>query len=275
MYKKYLYVMLPVAVFIFLAYSFSFFGKEDWVKDLDWHHLWTTSHAKSLGFDLKDPEEAPPSIRESVIRGYHLVLETPKHAPNYVGDKISCTNCHFAAGDSLGGRNNGISLVGVTAVYPHYSSRDKKTISLADRVNNCFMRSMNGHSLPVDSQEMKDILNYLAWISKEFDHLKQMPWLGLATLKKDHRPNIAEGRHQYQLKCSPCHAANGEGSTTAPPLWGENSFNDGAGMNNLGTFASFVYLNMPKGNAFLSEEQAWDISAFVVGQPRPHFEAQN
>jgi len=59
-----------------------------------------------------------------------------------------------------------------------------------------------------------------------------------------------------------------------PPLWGPDSFNDGAGMARLITFANFIHFNMPHGvdylNPQLSPEQAWDIAAYVLSQPRPH-----
>jgi thiosulfate dehydrogenase len=58
------------------------------------------------------------------------------------------------------------------------------------------------------------------------------------------------------------------------PLWGPNSFNDGAGMDRLITAANFVHSNMPQGadylNPVLSTVDAWDVAAFVVSQPRPH-----
>ena len=59
-----------------------------------------------------------------------------------------------------------------------------------------------------------------------------------------------------------------------PPLWGKDSFNDGAGMGRLINAANFLHFNMPHGadylNPQLSPEQAWDIAAYVVSQPRPH-----
>jgi len=58
-----------------------------------------------------------------------------------------------------------------------------------------------------------------------------------------------------------------------PPLWGNDSFNDGAGMARLITAANFLHFNMPHGvdylNPLLSPEQAWDIAAYVLSQPRP------
>ena len=53
-----------------------------------------------LGFNLVDPEQAPPEIRDSVLRGYRLILNTGNNAPNYAHNELSCTNCHFLGGDT-------------------------------------------------------------------------------------------------------------------------------------------------------------------------------
>jgi thiosulfate dehydrogenase len=232
-----------------------------------------------MGFNLVDPEQAPHNIRDSVMRGYHLLMNTAFYAPDNAYDQLSCTNCHFAGGDTLGGRNGGISLVGVTTEYPSYSKRSGKVLSLADRVNNCFERSMNGKPLPVNSRMMNDILNYLHWISKEVETIKNIPWLGLPTIKNNHKPNSQEGEKIYMQYCAACHLSDGEGAgklaqeegKTIPPLWGPHSFNDGAGMGTMRMLAPFIYLNMPYQQAALTEEQSLDVAAFILQQPRPHF----
>lgn len=233
-----------------------------------------------LGFNLVDPEQAPPEIRDSVMRGYRLILNTGYHAPNYAHNELSCTNCHFLGGDTLGGKNGGISLVGVTTLYPQFSKRAGKVISLPDRINNCFQRSMNGRAIPEDSRMMNDILTYLHWISKEVESIKNIPWLGLPEIKNSHKPNPVVGKKIYEHYCASCHKSNGEGGgilddvegKTIPPLWGPKSFNDGAGMGTLKMMAPFVYLNMPYQQARLTEEEALDVTAYVLEQPRPHFE---
>lgn len=242
------------------------------------HHQFVIAQAHTLlGFDLVDPIQAPSNIRESVLNGYRLIMNTPFYAPNYSGANISCTNCHFAEGDTLGGKNNGISLVGVSSVYPRYSERAGRTISLADRVNRCLEFSQNSTPFPENSQEMQSIIQYLNWISKETMSLKTVPWLGLTPLTSEHQPNPDAGRKVYEVSCSLCHKKEGEGGAgqgiqAIPPLWGDLSFNDQAGMSRLSTLASFVYWNMPYMDASLSEEEALDVAAFILQQPRPHKE---
>lgn len=244
------------------------------------HHQYVIKQAHGwIDFDLLDPEQAPARIEESVMRGYRLIMNTPFYAPKYAKDQLSCTNCHFFGGDTLGGRNNGISLVGVTSIYPQYSARDKKVITLEQRINNCFERSLSGKPLPIDSQEMQDLVSYMKWISKEVTQVKNIPWLGLRILKSQHLSNPKDGEQVYQVHCSQCHKKDGQGGAvlidnenkTIPPLWGPNSFNDGAGMYRLPALAAFIYWNMPQNNSILTEKQALDVASFVLQKPRPHF----
>jgi thiosulfate dehydrogenase len=85
----------------------------------------------------------------------------------------------------------------------------------------------------------------------------------------------------YIVKCQSCHQADGGGllaeggkSYTYPPLWGDYSYNNGAGLYRMSNFAGYVKYNMPQGtnyqNPMLSDEEAWDVAAFVVSRNRPH-----
>jgi thiosulfate dehydrogenase len=59
-----------------------------------------------------------------------------------------------------------------------------------------------------------------------------------------------------------------------PPLWGVASYNDGAGLYRISNFARYVKYNMPQGvthlNPILTDEEAWDVAAYVNSQKRPH-----
>jgi thiosulfate dehydrogenase len=91
------------------------------------------------------------------------------------------------------------------------------------------------------------------------------------------------GRVVFMQKCQACHGAEGQGLRVAnsavytyPPLWGKDSYNDGAGLYRITTFAAFVKSNMPFGTSYktpqLTDEEAWNVAAFVNSQPRPYFD---
>ena len=57
-----------------------------------------------------------------------------------------------------------------------------------------------------------------------------------------------------------------------PPLWGPQSFNDGAGMSRPGVAAAFIRTKMPLGRGgSLDDQDAWDLAAFVTSMPRPAY----
>lgn len=228
---------------------------------------------------LVDPEMAPPDIHDEVMKGYWILMDTPTYAKKYCGDRLCCCNCHFQGGNNLGGKNGSISLVGVSHVYPRYSERKKRDINLAERVNACFERSMNGKALPEDCPEMKAIIAYLNWISMPAKDEKEYPWMGLATISYEYKPDPKRGKELYQKNCAKCHMENGQGTKlprneqvlNIPPLWGDEAFNDGAGMSYVDNLAPFIWLNMPLKDPYLNGKEAMDIAEYISQQPRPEF----
>ena len=62
---------------------------------------------------------------------------------------------------------------------------------------------------------------------------------GIGRVDKSLVPDPDRGKRIYASACAECHGENGEGFTDAggnlifPPLWGDQSFNIGAGMSRL------------------------------------------
>jgi thiosulfate dehydrogenase len=236
-----------------------------------------TSNKKSIEpikYNPPLPKDAPEDMKKEVMLGYNIMNQTQKYAGKYVGNKLTCSNCHFNGGISEGGKNGGLSLVGVATEYPKYRPRAKAVVDLLFRTNSCFVRSMNGKPLPLESKEMVALVTYFQWISKGLPIYQKIPWLGLKHIKNDHKPDAMKGKEIFAKTCIACHGADGQGTTVAPPLWGKNSFNDGAGMDHLANFAAFAHNNMPYHVSNLTEKQALDVAAYVTSQPRPHFSAK-
>lgn len=221
----------------------------------------------TIAFHPPRPDDAPPEIRDAVLLGYDIMLDSKSYAPAYVGNKLTCSNCHFRGGLT----QTGIPLVGVAATYPKFRKRTQFATDLVARTNECFERSMNGRAAPVTSREMQALLAYYAWISREIPIYSEVPWLGVKRVTPGRSPDRSAGEVIYHARCSVCHGPDGQGTDQAPPLWGPQSFNDGAGMAKEPMFASFVFANMPKGSPDLSVEQAFDVAAYVAMRPRPHF----
>lgn len=248
-----IFAYLIIALFVCICISSLFF---------------TLAHAEPQ-IELIDPEESTDPL---VMKGFQIMQQTTKLAPEFAGDKITCNNCHFNGGNTSGGSSGGISLVGVFYEYP--KKMNGQEISLEKRISLCFERSLNGKPVPAGDPIMQAIVAYLRWISAPVKGMKEKPWLGLKPLKTKNTPSAERGLVQYERHCALCHKSDGSGSyeeegDTIPPLFGPSSFNDGAGMAQLDTFASFTFLNMPQGQPYLTEEQALDIAAYITQQNRP------
>lgn len=222
---------------------------------------------------LTDPDDAPKGLRYYAEHGFKLMVDTQTYAKAYVGANLQCTNCHFAAGDTSGGIQGGISLVGVAAKYPAFDMRRGKVLNLSERINSCFIRSMNGTPLPLDSELMLSLVCYLHWISSDIAIYKPIPWLGLQPLTTQTAGDPKRGKAVYQTYCALCHRDDGQGTAHNPPLWGPKSFNTGAGLYQSELLASFIYWNMPYRDStpVLTESQALDVAAYIISQPRPKF----
>ncbi len=226
----------------------------------------------AAAYNPPKPEEAPAGIRQAVLLGANLMTDTPKYAKRYVGNTLRCTNCHFNGGVSQGGKNGGLSLVGVAATYPKYRERQRAAVDIVIRTNDCFLRSMNGKALPSDSPQMVALVTYFQWIARGLPIYGEVPWLGLKPIAT--AGDRAKGQAVYARTCGACHGPGGQGTPAAPPLWGKDSYNDGAGMAKAETLAAFALLNMPRGNPTLSEAEAVDVASYVDSQPRRHFKAK-
>jgi thiosulfate dehydrogenase len=202
----------------------------------------------------------------SVRRGLALLTATRDSLPAHVGNALRCTSCHL----DVGRRTTSGSWVGTFARYPQYNSRSGLVITIEDRVNGCFRRSMNGTPLAADGPDMRDIVSYLAFLSwhTPVGHSGGARPARFGTLTAD----TASGRATFDSACARCHGDAGQGSPVAPPLWGPASFNIGAGMARVRTAAAFVRDNMPFDRpGSLTDQQAFDVAAFVAAQPRPDF----
>jgi thiosulfate dehydrogenase len=245
------------------------------------------------GWTLPDPDTLPDdAFGRAVKLGRDLVVKTSSligpdaadPAKHYSGNGLDCQSCHLNGGT----QRFGLPLAGIWGVFPTYIARENEVRTLEERINGCMERSMNGKALPVGGPEMKAMLSYIRFISgteKTGQALDGRATPALALPEKAGDP--VHGQKVYTDTCAVCHGANGQGQRLEPaeaketgrryrfpPLWGADSFNDGAGMDRGITAAQFVHANMPFGTTFeapaLSASDAFDVIAYISGQPRPH-----
>jgi thiosulfate dehydrogenase len=205
-------------------------------------------------------------LGDAIRRGRALLVATRDSLPKQVGNRLRCTSCHLD-----GGRRPSGSWVGTSAHYPMYRSRSNSVETIEYRVNDCFRRSMNGRPLATDGRDMRDIVAYLAFLSRDVAMGPPVPSNRLekwATLTAD----TAAGRTEYGSTCTRCHGPDGGGTPVAPPVWGPASYNVGAGMARVRTAAAFIKDNMPFDRpGSLTDQQAFDVAAYINARPRPDF----
>jgi thiosulfate dehydrogenase len=216
-----------------------------------------------------------------LVRGMRLLTETKALLPQNVGNELSCASCHLEAGTVA----LASPFTGVYASFPGYSPRAGRVITIEDRINGCFIRSLNGKPLAVDSPDMKAIAAYLKWMKGTGGPKDKVVGRGVGKIDRALKPNVQNGQKVYATQCAACHGKVGQGLIAAdgryiyPPLWGDNSFNIGAGMARTHTAAAFTKHNMPiglqanfpLGQGGLSDQEAVDVAEYFSHQPRPDF----
>lgn len=241
--------------------------------------VWTVPEVGALPDD--DHGRLVRRGRDLITATYaHIGPEVPDSAKRFAGNNLACSNCHLDAGT----KKFGLPIFGLLELFPQYSARLGAEITIGDRVNSCMSRSMNGRALPLDSPEMQAMVAYIKFLSSGVPAGKVLPGLGAGSMPElDRAADPVRGKAIYLNSCASFHNTDGSGIRRSlpttdlgymmPPLWGSDSFNDGAGMARLITAANFVHFNMPHGadylNPQLTVEQAWDVAAYMISQPRP------
>ncbi|PSL49130.1 thiosulfate dehydrogenase [Chitinophaga niastensis] len=219
----------------------------------------------------------------AILYGQALIAATarylgPKGSVLHISNGMNCQNCHLRAGTKPFGNNYSL----VAASYPKFRARSNSSESLNKRISDCFERSLNGIAPDSTSKEMMAIKAYIEWLGSEVKKGEQPEGAGIKKVALLSRPaDMDKGHKVYTQQCQSCHGASGEGVLhtdgtvyTYPPLWGPNSYNDAAGLYRLSNFAGYVKYNMPFGVDYdspkLTDEEAWDVAAFINSQPRPH-----
>jgi thiosulfate dehydrogenase len=238
---------------------------------------------------VPDIDKLPDDASGKLVRhGRDLVSKTssligPEVADaekRFAGNNLDCQSCHISAGT----QKFALPLVGVYTNFPAYAARIGRVETIDERVQNCMERSMNGKPLPPDGPEMTALVAYLKFLSTGHPAGGAIDGRGSGQMPElDRAADPGKGQKVYATTCAACHGNNGEGQRNGkagdakgymfPPLWGADSFNDGAGMHRLIESANFVHSNMPAGTTWnepaLSPSDAWDVAAYMNAQPRP------
>jgi thiosulfate dehydrogenase len=237
-----------------------------------------------------DLNKLPPGPESELIRyGSELIVNTPRYIgkkaddadKRFAGNDLACVNCHLKAGL----QPFAAPFVSTFATFPMLV--DDQVLTLTERINGCMRRSMNGKDLPRDSHEMEALIAYIKFVGTGTPESVRVAGMGLKSLPDAPLdPDPARGGEVYASLCANCHQSDGAGERaptpgvgySIPPLWGDQSFNAGAGMAKTAYAAAYIRANMPFGinyqSPVLSVQQAWDVAAYMTAQPRPAVPAE-
>ena len=245
---------------------------------------------------LKDPTLDHSRLSEQIRWGFKIFVDTPHEAARFAPSRMTCANCHLNAGQ----RERALPVVGIAGLFPEYNNRSGRLFGLADRIVDCFLRSENGTGRTADaahavaagessedavpSQSSKEVLAvaaYLTWLSKGYPVGSPPAWRGRNIIAPDKLIPIEKidtrgANDLFVEKCSSCHGVDGQGVQIGDkkpgPLWGPDSWNDGAGAARVYTLAGIIRYAMPYLDpGSLTDEEAQQLAAFINSQPRPRY----
>ncbi|MDR5589806.1 c-type cytochrome [Christiangramia sp. SM2212] len=272
--------LIVLLIIIYLLFQHNIFHYEDDYVELKDPVKVDPLKADYDIFQLDDSEE-----NLHIKYGFELFINTAQYIGpengdpemKYSGNNLSCTNCHLNAGTKP---YSGM-LIGVINRFPQFRGRENKIGSIEERINGCMERSMNGRVLPVSGNEMKAFVAYMNWLNRFAPEDGKIKGVGYANVKiPNRRVNLEEGKTLFAEKCASCHGENGQGVALReykgylyPPLWGDDSYNNGAGMTRVITAAEFIKANMPYGATFeepeLTDEESYDLAGYINSHARP------
>jgi thiosulfate dehydrogenase len=194
----------------------------------------------------------------------------------FAGNDLACQSCHLNAGL----QPFAAPFVSTFATFPMMV--DDQVLTLTERINGCMTRSMNGKDLPAESREIEALIAYFKFVGKGTPEGVRIAGMGLKPIvPPTEPPDARRGEVIYAKHCAACHKEDGQGQPkpspgvgySIPPLWGDGSFNAGAGMAKTAYAASYIRDNMPFGIDYrapvLTVQQAWDVAAYMISKPHP------
>lgn len=235
---------------------------------------------------LTDRNLDDSKLSNEIRRGYRIFVNTPGEAARLTPSRVSCNNCHLNAGQ----REKALPLVAVASMFPEYNRRAGQLITLADRVVDCFLRSENATgrigqenailSTPTDPHVLA-LSAYMTWLARGYEVGKNPGWRGQNTIPQASLVPVDQidrqrGETLFMERCTNCHGTDGQGVAVGDkkpgPLWGPDSWNDGAGAARVYTLAGIIRFMMPYLDpGSLTDVEALQIAAFINAQPRPVF----
>jgi thiosulfate dehydrogenase len=244
---------------------------------------------------LTDPTLDDSRLSADIRWGFRIFTNTPREAPRFTPSKVSCNNCHLNGGQ----RERSLPIVGVAGMFPEYNRRSGRLYTLGDRIVDCFLRSENATGMmerdgeqagdeqaadvlpSTSSKEVLALSAYITWLARGYEVGSNPTWRGQNAIASARLIPVAQldprkGEALFAERCTTCHGVDGQGVAVGDkkpgPLWGPDSWNDGAGAARVYTLAGIIRYSMPYLDpGSLTDEEAQQLAAFITSKPRPSY----
>ncbi|KAA1176192.1 c-type cytochrome [Marinobacter salinexigens] len=223
--------------------------------------------------DLENNDSIHPELKKVILKGRDMFMNTQQFRGEYVFNDMNCKSCHMGEGR----RNWSGPVWPAATTLPDFRGKNQHVNSLEERIAGCFSFSMNGTPPAYGSDDMLAMVAYHRWLATGAPvYEKNIGGRGFSHLGRE-KPALDydKGKAVYTENCAICHGDSGQGQhkdgeVVFPPLWGDNSYNWGAGMTRVFTAASFIKNNMPLGKpGSLTDDEAWQVANYINSQERP------
>ncbi|WP_416884870.1 c-type cytochrome [Marinospirillum sp.] len=214
-----------------------------------------------------------PELQRVIRRGHDLFVNTQQLRGENVFNDMNCSSCHMGEGR--------LPFAGpvwrAAVVLPNFRPKNQHVNNLEERIAGCFTYSMNGIPPEYGSDNMVALAAYHQWLARGVPTYQLTDYYGrgYSIDRPDEEPSYERGQALYEANCALCHAQDGsgmrvDGTPHFPAVWGDLSYNWGAGIIRHHTLAGFIHHNMPLGQPYtMSVQQSWDIAAYINRQERP------
>lgn len=210
----------------------------------------STDNKPSSVSDLDPDDNMTPFIE----KGEELLGGSEEASSGEEAEELTCMSCHAGSTE-----DNGVSLVGITNEYPEFDERKGESLTLEEKVNESFERTLNKEKLPYDEEEMRSIIAYLTFISEGTDSLVSEDEVVIDDIPE---PDLDNGEKLFDEELK----------ETSPPLWGDDSFTDGSNLTRMSVMTNYIKNYLPEDDpgSFLDQEAA-DVAAYILSQDRPEW----
>ena len=112
-----------------------------------------------------------PAVRAKVPDPLHAAIQRGSRifaTATFGGRGMTCQSCHSGGGRIAGRLANGSripSLGNAAAIFPRYSPRAGKVITLGDQIRACIAGAIGGKPPAYGSRKLTDLVSYLTFLS--------------------------------------------------------------------------------------------------------------